>query len=77
MSQIHFHSPSGTVDIAGSERHHADFVCRDKMWDAFGGEEAGIEMLRPYLPDFWKRAPWQEASRTWQAIRRWQTEVTR
>ena len=60
MSRIHFHSPSGTADIAGSERHHADFVCRDKMWEAFGGEEAGIEMLRPYLPDFWNRAPWQE-----------------
>jgi hypothetical protein len=60
MSRIHFHSPSGTLDIAGIERRHADIVCRDRMWAAFGGEEAGIELLRPFLPDFWRRVSARE-----------------
>ncbi len=55
MSRIHFHSPSDTFDIAGMERYHADFATRDKMWEVFGGEEAGIELMRPYLPEFWRR----------------------
>ncbi|MNU39105.1 hypothetical protein D3C71_277930 [compost metagenome] len=55
MSRIHFHSPSDTFDIAGMERYHADFATRDKMWEVFGGEEAGIELLHPYLPEFWRR----------------------
>jgi hypothetical protein len=61
VSRIHFHSPTDTIDIHGSERYHADSTCRDKMWQAFGGEQAGVELLRPYLPDFWKRVPWEEA----------------
>lgn len=61
MSRIHFHSPSDTLDIAGSERYHADIATRDHMWDAFGGEEVGIELLRPYFPDLWKRMPAEDA----------------
>lgn len=55
MSRIHFHSPSDTLDVAGSERYHADIATRDHMWAAFGGELTGIELMRPYLPEFWRR----------------------
>ena len=60
MARIHFHSPRDTLDVAGSERYHADSATRDHMWQAFGGEEAGIELLRPYLPDFWRCVPAEE-----------------
>lgn len=60
MSRIHFHSPSDTLDIAGMERYHADIATRDKMWEVFGGEEVGIELLRPYLPEFWRRVDAEE-----------------
>jgi hypothetical protein len=56
MARIHFHSPSNTLDISGAERHHADFVCQDLMWAAFGDELEAIELLRPYLPEFWRRS---------------------
>src|SRR5690606_31251558 len=60
MARIHFHSPSDTFDVAGSERYHADIATRDHMWAAFGGELTGIELIRPYLPEFWRRVPAQE-----------------
>jgi hypothetical protein len=56
MSRIHFHSPSDTLDIAAMERYHADFVCRDMLWQALGDENEAVDLLRPYLPDFWKRS---------------------
>lgn len=60
MARIYFNSPSGSADIRGVERYHAEQAVRDHMWKELGGEEQGIELLRPYLPDFWQNMPARE-----------------